>query len=396
VKKSKIVIPVGLIIILALSFWLYSLGRSNKSPKYKTENVEKGDITATVTATGSVSATTTVAVGSQVSGIISKMYVDFNSNVKKGQLLAELDPTSFQAQVDQRRADLAQVQAQERNSRLAFERAKSLLENQFISRSEYDTAEGNLKAAQAAVDQSQAALKQAETNLSYTRIMSPIDGVVVNRAFDVGQTVAASFQAPTLFTIAQDLTRMQVSTTVDEADIGKIKVGKEATFTVDAFPERVFQGSISQIRLQSTVVQNVVTYPVLIDVNNPDLLLKPGMTANVNIPVETRTDVLKVPNAALRFKPAPEELEERPKGAGGWGKYQKKQGGTTIYTLDMNGKIKSVMVNASITDGAFTAVQSSTLHEGDDVIVGYSTSRAMESSGGMQQRSRRSGGGRPF
>ncbi len=390
-RKSKIVIPVGLVIILALSFWLYSLGRSNKSPKYKTENVERGDITATVTATGTVSALTTVAVGSQVSGIISKMYVDFNSNVKKGQLLAELDPTSLQAQVDQRRADLAQVQAQERNSRLAFERAKSLLENEFISRSEYDTAEGNLNAAKATVDQAQAALKQAETNLSYTRIVSPIDGVVVNRAFDIGQTVAASFQAPTLFTIAQDLTRMQVSTTVDEADIGKIKVGKEATFSVDAFPERTFKGAISQIRLQSTVVQNVVTYPVLIDVNNPDLLLKPGMTANVNIPVENRKDVLKVPNAALRFQPAPEELGDRPSSR--QGKFQKKQG-STIYTLDMNGKIKPVSVTASITDGAFTAVESSTLKEGDDVIVGFSTSRAMESSGGMQQRSRR-GGGRP-
>jgi HlyD family secretion protein len=392
VKKSKIVIPVGLIIILALSFWLYSLGRNNKSPKYKTENVEKGDITATVTATGTVSALTTVAVGSQVSGIISKMYVDFNSNVKKGQLLAELDPISFQAQVDQRRADLAQVQAQERNSRLAFERAKSLLENEFIARSEYDTAEGNLNASKAAVDQAQAALKQAETNLSYTRIVSPIDGVVVNRAYDIGQTVAASFQAPTLFTIAQDLTRMQVSTTVDEADIGKIKVGKEATFTVDAFPERVFEGAISQIRLQSTVVQNVVTYPVLIDVNNPNLLLKPGMTANVNIPVETRKDVLKVPNAALRFQPAPEEVGDRPPQR--QGKFQKRQG-STIYTLDINGKIKPVSVSASITDGAYTAVESSTLKQGDDVIVGFSTSRAMESSGGMQQRSRR-GGGRPF
>jgi HlyD family secretion protein len=390
VRKSKIVIPVGLVIILALSFWLYSLGRNNKSPKYKTENVERGDVTATVTATGTVSALTTVAVGSQVSGIISKLYVDFNSNVKKGQLLAELDPTSFQAIVDQRRADLAQVQAQERNSRLAFERAKSLLQEQFIARSEYDTAEGNLNASKAAVDQAQAALKQAETNLSYTKIVSPIDGVVVNRAFDIGQTVAASFQAPTLFTIAQDLTRMQVATTVDEADIGKIKVGKEATFTVDAFPERVFEGAISQIRLQSTVVQNVVTYPVLIDVNNPNLLLKPGMTANVNIPVETRKDVLKVPNAALRFQPAPEEMGERPASKG---KFQKRQG-STIYTLDMNGKLKPVSVTASITDGAFTAVQSSTLKEGDDVIVGFSTSRAMESSGGMQQR--RGGGSRRF
>ena len=391
-SKNKIIVLIGTILILALSFWLYSSARNQKSPKYKTEKIEKGDVTSTVTATGTLSALTTVAVGSQVSGIISGLHADFNSNVKKGQLLAELDPISFQAVVDQRKADLARVQAEERNARLAYERAKNLLENEFISRSEYDTSEGNWKAAQAAVDQSEASLKQAVTNLSYTRIVSPIDGVVVNRQIDTGQTVAASFQAPTLFTIAQDLTRMQVSTTVDEADIGKIKVGKDATFTVDAFPDQIFKGSISQVRLSSTVVQNVVTYPVLIDVDNPDLLLKPGMTANVNIPVDTRNDVIKVPNAALRFKPDPSEMEQGPKP--GSEKRQDKKTSSTVYRIDVTGKLTPVVVTASITDGAFTAVESATLKAGDEVVVGLATSRAMEQQGGVQQR--RSRGGRGF
>jgi HlyD family secretion protein len=390
-SKNKIIVIFGVVLILALSFWLYSSARNQKSPKYKTEKIEKGDVTSTVTATGTLSALTTVAVGSQVSGIISSLHADFNSNVKKGQLLAELDPTPFQAQVDQRKADLARVEAEERNARLAYERAKNLLENEFISRSEYDTSEGNWKAAQAAVAQSEATLKQALTNLSYTRIVSPIDGVVVNRQIDTGQTVAASFQAPTLFTIAQDLTRMQVSTTVDEADIGKIKVGKEATFTVDAFPDRNFEGKISQVRLSSTVVQNVVTYPVLIDVSNPDLLLKPGMTANVNIPVDTRSDVIKVPNAALRFKPEPTEMNEsstkRPPE-----KKQEKKGSSTVYTIDVSGKLTPVIVTSSITDGAFTAVESTTLKEGDEVVVGLATTRAMEQQGGVQRRVRGSRG----
>jgi HlyD family secretion protein len=390
-SKNKIIIIIGVIILFALSFWLYSSARNPKSPKYKTDKIEKGNVTSIVTATGTLSALTTVAVGSQVSGIISSLHADFNSEVKKGQLLAELDPTTFQAQVDQRKADLARVQAEERNARLAYERAKNLLENEFISRSEYDTSEGNWKAAQAAVEQSEAALKQSVTNLSYTKIVSPIDGVVVNRQIDTGQTVAASFQAPTLFTIAQDLTRMQVSTTVDEADIGKIKVGKEATFTVDAFPDRVFNGNISQVRLSSTVVQNVVTYPVLIDVNNPDLLLKPGMTANVTIPVDTKTNVIKIPNAALRFKPEPTEMDESPKRSPE--KRQIKKGSSTVYTIDVNGKLIPVQVATSITDGAFTAVESTTLKEGDEVVVGLATSRAMEQQGGMQRRTR---GGRGF
>ncbi len=377
--RTKLGIAVVLIIILAGSFWIFSSSKKNKEPKFRLQDVERGNVTATVTATGTLSALTTVKVGSQVSGIISRIYVDFNSNVAKGQLLAELDPITFQAQVDQRHADVERARVELRNSKLTFDRSKNLLENEFISRQEYDTADANVKSAEAAVHQSEAALRQAETSLSYTRIISPIDGVVVNREYDIGQTVAASFQAPTLFTIAQDLTRMQVSTSIDEADIGKIKLGQEATFTVDAFQDQTFSGKISQVRLSSLVVQNVVTYPVLIDVANPDLKLKPGMTANVSIPVEVLARVLKVPNAALRFQPDPADIA----GAEKANPEDKKKRGSIIYVLDPDGKLRAIPVKASITDGTFTAVESDQLKEGTPVVAGLTTTKAMDNQGGM-------------
>lgn len=377
-SKSKLGIIVALIIILAGSFWIFSATKKTKEPKYRLQKVEKGDITATVTATGTLSALTTVKVGSQVSGIISRLYVDFNSNVKKGQLLAELDPVTFQAQVDQRRADLDRANVELRNMKLSYDRSKNLLDNQFISQQEFDTADANVKSAAAAVAQAAAALRQAETSLSYAKIVSPIDGVVVDREYDIGQTVAASFQAPTLFTIAQDLTRMQVSTSIDEADIGKIRLGQEATFTVDAFSDQTFSGKISQIRLSSLVVQNVVTYPVLIDVANPDLKLKPGMTANVTIPVEVLTGVLKVPNTALRFQPDPADLE-----GGGKTEGDRRKKASVVYVLTPEGKLNPIPVKTSITDGSFTAIEGDQLKEGTLIVSGLTTTKAMENQGGM-------------
>lgn len=377
-SKTKLALLIVIIVILAGSFWIFSASRKNKEPKFKLQNVERGDVISTVTATGTLSALTTVQVGSQVSGIISKIYVDFNSNVKKGQLLAELDPITFQSVVDQRRADVERAQVELRNMKLIFDRAKNLLDNQFISRQEYDTADANVKSAEAAVKQAEAALKQAETSLSYTKILSPIDGVVVARQYDIGQTVAASFQAPTLFTIAQDLTRMQVSTSIDEADIGKIRLGQETTFNVDAFPDQTFTGKISQVRLASLVVQNVVTYPVLIDVANPDLKLKPGMTANVSIPVEQKSGVLKVPNAALRFQPDPADLAG---GAPKDGDLKKKV--NVVYIVTAEGKLQQVPVKTSITDGTFTVIESDQLKEGTPVVAGLMTSKAMDNQGGM-------------
>jgi HlyD family secretion protein len=388
---SKKFIVVTIVLLAAgLTFWLSLSGKRNKEPKYRTEKIERGDITTTVTATGTLSALTTVQVGSQVSGIVSKIYVDYNSKVRKGQVLAELDPTNFQTQVDQRNADLERARVETRNAKIAFERSKNLVEQKLLSQSEFDTAAANLDSSQASVKQAEAALRQAITNLSYTKIICPIDGVVVARQYDIGQTVAASFQAPTLFTIAQDLTKMQVSTNIDEADIGKIAVGKDATFTVDAFPERPFRGRISQVRLATQVVQNVVTYPVLIDVDNPDLDLKPGMTANVTIPVETRENTLKVPNAALRFQPDPSDLEKKPEDSSK--SYKRKA--TSIYTLNELGKLVPVSVKTSITDGNYTGIESAQLKPGQLVVVGLATTRAMESTGGMmqqQQQGRRRG-----
>src|SRR5436190_2925201 len=238
------------VVVLGGVVW-YFVGRNGKeqAPKYRTEAASRGDVTMSVTATGSISAVTTVQVGSQVSGIISKLYVDFNSKVEQGQLLAELDPTPLEATVAQRRADVTQAEVQQRNAKIQFDREARLLEQKLVPQSEYDTAKATMDGAQAQVDQARAALLQANTNLAYTKIFSPIDGEVVARQYDIGQTVAASFQAPTLFIIAKDLTKMQVQADVDQSDIGQIKVNEVSRFTVDAYPEQQFRGRISQVRL---------------------------------------------------------------------------------------------------------------------------------------------------
>ena len=239
----------------------------------------------TVTATGTLSAVTTVQVGSQVSGVIARLYADFNSRVTKGQLLAELDPTPFQQQVEQRQADVTKSRVEAANARINYDRQLRLVKAGLSPQADLDSARAAYEGANAQVQQSTAALNQSLTNLKYTKIVSPIDGIVVDRQYDVGQTVAASFSAPTLFSIAQDMTKMQVQADVDQSDIGRIAVGQPARFTVDSYPDQEFRGRISQIRLNATVSQNVVTYPVIIEVPNPDEKLRPKMTANVTIDV---------------------------------------------------------------------------------------------------------------
>jgi HlyD family secretion protein len=290
-------------IILLVAAALSCKGRGNKDQQYKTEKVERGNITMTVTATGTLSAVTTVLIGSQVSGVISALYADFNSQVHKGQLLAELDPTPFQAQVEQRQADLKKARVEAANAQINFNRQERLAKAGLAATADVDTTRALYEAAAAGVQQAAAALRQAQTNLQYTKIQSPIDGVVVDRAYDVGQTVAASFQAPTLFQIAQDLTKMQVQADVDQSDIGRVHVGQDARFTVDSYPDQEFRGRIAQIRLNATVAQNVVTYPVIVEVANPERKLTPKMTANITIDVANVQNVLRIPNAALRFKP---------------------------------------------------------------------------------------------
>jgi HlyD family secretion protein len=411
---------VWLLIVAAVGVGLFFLIGSRGKPeaKYRTAVVDKGDITQTVTATGAVSAVTTVKVGSQVSGIISKLFVDFNSKVKKGDLLAELDPTPFQEKVNAAEAALQKAQVDERNGAIGLRRQTALKAEGLAPQADFDAAQANFDSARASVAQASAALKQARTDLSYTKINAPIDGVVVDRQYDVGQTVAASFQAPMLFQIAQDLTKMQVSADVSESDIGRVQMGEPVRFTVDAYPERQFRGKVSQIRLIATVNQNVVTYPVIVEVPNPDLLLRPTMTANVSIDVATVHDVLRVPNAALRWKPegtaaaAGGSVEERAAksgqggpgaqggggtgamarqfgqtggsggGAGGGGRPGGGRGArpTTIYEAQgPKTEPKPVEIRTGITDGRFTQIVSGEVKPGDTVIVGLATAKASAS-----------------
>lgn len=376
------------IVLLALAgagaWYLLVRSKAEEKPAWRTETVSRGAVTATVTATGTLSAVTTVQVGSQVSGIIAGLNADFNSRVRRGQLLAELDPTPFIAQVEQRRADKLRAEVNARNSQLSYERQQKLLEEGLTSQTEYDAAKATWEADQAMVLQASAALNQADTNLRYTKILSPIDGVVVDRQYDVGQTVAASFQAPTLFTIAQDLTRMQVQADVDQSDIGRVRVGMPSRFTVDAYPGEEFRGQITQIRLNATVQQNVITYPVIIEVANPGERLRPKMTADVTIDVETVEDALRLPNAALRFRP-PETTPGtgttggRPTGgrpAGGGersGKPEKRE--QTVYRLGEGDALLPVAVETGITDGRFTVLATGELQEGDTIVVGAPTTR---------------------
>ena len=419
-KKRVLIIGIVAAVAILAGAFFYSR-RGSAEPKFRKGKLDKGDVVATVTATGTLSAVTTVKVGSQVSGIIAKLYVDFNSAVKKGQILTELDPTPFLQSVELRRADLEKAKVELRNTEISLTRSKNLEKQQLLAQSELDGAQTARDAAAAAVAQSQAALKQAETNLSYARILSPIDGVVVDRQYDVGQTVAASFQAPVIFTIAQDLTKMQVLTSIDEADVGRVKVGQEASFSVDAFPDQPFKGAVSQIRLSPQTVQNVVTYPVVLDVANLDLKLKPGMTANVQVPVDVRKDALRVANSALRFRPDTADLVAearkggtapsappasgsasggRPGGPGGRpgaGGTRPSGGAGTLYVEVPNtgGKLKPVTVRTLITDGNLTAIRADELKEGDEVIVGLATARASGPGGGGGQGAP-GGGRRPF
>jgi len=417
-------VPWLVVIGVSAGGWVLWSRRDTGEPaeRYRTEAISRGSINETVTSTGTLSAVTTVQVGSQVSGIVSRLNADFNSHVTRGQVVAELDPTPFQATLDQRHADLARSEVEMRAAEIAFKRQQRLLDEGLAAQADYDAAEADYASSRAVVDQSRAALRQAETNLTYTRILSPIDGVVVDRQYDIGQTVAASFQAPTLFTIAQDLTKMQVQADVDQADIGKIAIGQRATFTVDAYPETDFVGEIAQIRLNATVNQNVITYPVILTVDNSESKLRPKMTANVTIVVSTEPDVLRVPNAALRFRPVETGPSAGDNGAGGGRTRDPERamaqlgrrgpGGPaaaevmqaaaaapqslrrqTIYVLGADGNPKAVAVRTGITDGRHTAILEGDLGPTDKVIVGLATSR-VQSTGTFPGAQPPRGGGR--
>jgi RND family efflux transporter, MFP subunit len=409
----SVIAIICILAVVAAAVWFVKKRRPAQQNQYRTEKVGRGDVLMTVTATGTLSAVTTVQVGSQVSGMISRLYADFNSRVKKGQLLAELDPTPLQAQVEQRQADLTKAQVDLRNTEITLNRQQRLVASGLAAQADLDAANAARDSAKAQVEQSSAALRQSQTNLRYTTILSPIDGVVADRQYDVGQTVAASFQAPTLFTIAQDLTKMQVQADVDQSDIGRIEIGQTVRFTVDAYPEEEFRGKISQIRLNATVNQNVVSYPVIIEVPNPDEKLRPKMTANVTVEVAKVSDVLRVANAALRFRPESSKSDSTTTGdassgsstaggserrtadaaqpggamggaAGVWnttrGGRGHKKGEQTVYTL-VAGKPQPVSIRTGMTDGRFTQVVSGELNAGDTVIVGPATSKVQGPAG---------------
>ncbi len=310
---------VGVLVVAAVGVSggaYYAYRRQPKPPEITTGTITRGSVVDTVGATGTLEAVTTVQVGSQVSGTVMELNADFNSIVRRGQVIARLDPSLFQTQIDQAKANLVRAQADLvslEDARTKLKRAEDLAARNLIPPTELETAQVNarsieaqLKSAQAAMTQAQANLNQAEVNLQHTIITSPIDGIVISRNVDVGQTVAASLNAPTLFLLAADLTKMQVRANVDEADVGRIRPGQLVRFRVDAYPTEEFEGRVSQVRLQPSVVQNVVTYTTVIDVPNPQLKLKPGMTANVNIEIARADNVLRVPNAALRFRPTVE------------------------------------------------------------------------------------------
>jgi HlyD family secretion protein len=300
-KSAAASLPVALLGAALLSL-LCSCNRT-AAVQYRTMPVERGDIDVEVTASGTVNPDTTVQVGTQVSGTIKQIFANFNFHVKKGQLIAMLDTTFLASDVGDAAASLAKAQAQEDLARSTDERERALFAKGLAAQADIDQSVSNYEVARATTVSARAALDQAKINLAYAYIRSPVTGVVVNRAVDVGQTVAASFSTPTLFAISTDLTKMQVQADVDEADIGQVKVGQEAHFTVDAYPSRTFDGKVSQIRLQPTTTENVVSYTVMIDVGNPDLALLPGMTANITISVSESSDILKVPLAALKFVP---------------------------------------------------------------------------------------------
>ncbi|MEY2479390.1 MAG: HlyD family secretion protein [Verrucomicrobiota bacterium] len=387
-----------LVIIGGLSILLFAVRqcRSGGSSEYQTTTVTRGPITQAVTATGTLNPVVNVQVGSQVSGNIQKLFADFNSQVKAGQVVAQIDPALFQATVTQTEGDVANAQAALELARLNAKRTQDLFAKQNSAQADLDQAMANLHQAEANVKIKQGALDKAKADLDHCTITSPIDGSVISRNVDVGQTVAASLQAPVIFTIANDLTKMQIDSNVAEADVGSVAVDQKVDFTVDAFPSRTFHGQVVQVRNAPITVQNVVTYDTVIGVNNAELKLKPGMTANVSIIIAQRDDVLKISNAALRFRPegstsTPEKRSPSPRSGGRDANAQQRRGGErTVYVL-RGSSPSAVQIKTGISDGITTEVLEG-LREGDHVVTAKLGGTAAQTpapnpfSGGGQRR----------
>jgi len=377
---------------LAIGGYVFFTGERKMPVRYRTAAVERGAVVSIVSATGTINPVVSVQVGSQVSGMIKSLHADFNSRVKAGDIVAIIDPDPFKARRDQAasnlemaRANVARAKTDGAQRKRELERVRSLVDQHFVSQNDVDVAVTNaqgadaqVRVAEAQVKQAEAALNSAELELKYTTIRSPVDGIVVARNIEVGQTVAASFATPNLFLIALDLTKMQVDTNVSESDIGGIDEGKDATFSVDAYPGVRFAGSIRQVRLAPINVQNVVTYNVVVAVDNQDMRLKPGMTANVSIVVAQKEHVLKVPNAALRFSPPKNDRADS-----GSTVVRSAQGGAEsdplsrrVWKQDEFGEPVAVPVQTGISDGMATEITGGSIGEQDAVIVGLDVPRA--------------------
>ncbi|TVM03720.1 MAG: efflux RND transporter periplasmic adaptor subunit [Candidatus Brocadia sp. WS118] len=367
-----------LIAIAAISVYLFG---NTESVQYKTEKVDRGTITKYVTATGTINPVRTVIIGSQVTGLIAKLYADYNSEVKTGQIVAQIDPVPFEHQVKKAEATLAtaiasleKAKVTSKNNRRNYHRSRKLFAKKVVSiedldsaRTAYETGLAEVKLAEAQILQARASLEIAKTDLKHTVIVSPLNGIVISRNVDVGQTVVSSFQTPILFNIAEDLVHMQVNTNVDEADIGMVKIGQDAKFTVDAFPEDFFEGKVSEIRMAPIIFQNVVTYDTIINVDNSSLKLKPGMTANTSILVAKSEHVLRIPNAALRYTPSEVLKTEADKKI----LIDRKLARKTIshfWVLD-SGKLKHVDLKLGIGDDSFTEILEGDVKEGQEVVV---------------------------
>ncbi len=378
-KNKKIVIPLALVACCAFGF---CFTHGNKV-HYQTYTLERCTITQVVEASGTINPVNIVSVGSTVSGLMKEIYVDYNSEVKKGQLLAQIDPANFQAAVDQNlaqinnaEANLAKLNAEMVFAQKTYTRYKNLYNKNFIARSELDQAESDYLAKKASIGAQRASIAQARanlntsmTNLGYTKIIAPVDGTIIKRAIDVGQPVAASFQAPELFTIAQDLKKMQIEVNVSEADIGKVKAGQEVEYTLDGYPDATFHGKVTQVRLDSTTTSNVVTYTVIVSVDNEDLKLKPGMTANVSIITSQNKDVLCAPSVALKYTPETS------------GKKYKEQG---IWILEGKEPVR-IPVKEGASDDSNVEIISKKLKAGDKIIIG-STGKSDKNVGSQKRR----------
>jgi len=394
IKWSIIILAAA--VLASGGFWFIQRNHSD-APVYQTVAVTRGDLVQLVTATGTLNPVVNVTVGSQVSGRISKLYVDFNSTVTSNQVIAEIDPSTYQAALEQARADLANANANLELQQVEFKRSSDLFTNELISGSDYDTAMANLHEAEAMVKIKQASVSNALVNLNYCKIVSPVDGVVILRAVELGQTVASSFNTPTIFQIANDLTKMQIDSSVAEADVGGVMEGQDVDFTVDAYPNRTFHGKVVQVRNSPTTVNNVVTYDCVIGVTNADYKLKPGMTANVSIIIAQRDNVLTIPNGALRphlpdnavvltnSAAAPGGMATNggtvaggPGGRHGGRGRGERQVSHTVYVLAGDGtdaKLQPVQIKTGISDGISTEVVSG-LDEGAQVVTGAALSGA--------------------